>query len=246
MAKPRKLPAPPITEAVLDVRVTFTEPPSIDSLAAIAPELCGYSEANRIRQTGFQFAIAEGKPTTTTVPTFEDGIAYRSADNLYVLQCRRGGMSLSRLPPYMDWQPVFDEMWRAWSAYRTIVKPARVTRVSARFINRIDIPAGADLDNYLLIGPRLPEGVPQFLTQFSSVIGIPFPQQGSNAVVRLALAIPATETVQPVVLDLDILHDCDLLPTDDDAIGDAIRALRPLKNQVFFGSLTDKAMELFQ
>ena len=62
MAKPRKLPAPPITEAVLDVRVTFTEPPSIDSLAAIAPELCGYSEANRIRQTGFQFAIAEVRP----------------------------------------------------------------------------------------------------------------------------------------------------------------------------------------
>jgi uncharacterized protein (TIGR04255 family) len=247
MAKPRKLPAPPIVEAVLDLRVTFPEPPSMDTLASIAPKLPGYSEANRIRQTSFQFAIAEGKaPTATTTPTFEDGIAYRSADNLYVLQCRRGGMSLSRLPPYIDWQPVFDEMWRAWLAYRAIVKPARVTRVSTRFVNRIDIPTGADLDDYLLIGPRLPEGAPQFVNQFSSVLGIPFEQQKSNAVVRLASAFAASTTTQPVMLDLDILHECDLSPTDDDAIGDAIRALRPLKNQVFFGSLTEKAMELFQ
>jgi uncharacterized protein (TIGR04255 family) len=247
MAKLRKLPAPPIVEAVLDLRVTFPEPPSIEALAAIAPELPGYSEANKIRLAGVQFAMAEGKgPTATPTPTFEDGIAYKSADGLYLVQCRRGGMSLSRLRPYIDWQPMFDELWRVWSAYRAIVKPTRVTRVSTRYINKIDIPTGADIDDYMLIGPRLPEGVPQFVNQFSSVLGIPFQQQKSNAVVRVAMALPATPTAQPVVLDLDILHDCDLSPTEDDAISEAIRGLRPLKNMLFFGSLTEKAMELFQ
>lgn len=245
MAKPRQLPAPPIVEAVLDVRVNFAATPSMEALGSVAARLPGYVEANRIEQLAYLLA-GGGAPPPFPMPPFEVGISYRSADGLYVVQSRRDGISLSRLKPYTDWDPMFEEMWRAWLAYREILRPDRVTRVSTRFINRIDSPAGQDLDEYFLVGPRLPEGAPPFLTNFSSAVGIPFREQKSNAVLRLGMPTAGESTVVAVILDLDILHDCDFAPGDDVALRGAINALRPLKNQLFFGSLTEKAMELFQ
>lgn len=249
MAKPRKLPAPPIIEAVLDLRVAFTQPPSMDALAAVGPELHGYSEASRL-QADFRVQVIDEKAhrgaAAAHTPMPEIGIGYKSADGKYVVQCRRSGLSVSRLRPYEDWEPLFDETMRAWQAYRSVLRPERVKRVSTRFINQIEIPAGRDLDDYLTIGPRLPEGSPNFIGQFSSVVTFPFAEQHANAVVRLTMGMPMTAAAYPVILDLDILQECDLAPADELAIGAGLGALRPLKNQVFFGSLTEKAMGLFQ
>jgi len=147
----------------------------------------------------------------------------------------------------MDWEPLFEGIWAAWLGYREVLRPDRVLRVSTRFINRIDIPTGQNLDDYFLISPRMPEGAPDILSAYSSVMSIPYAQRKTQAFVKLGLDVSnSNQTIQAMILDLDILHPCDLAPNDNEAISSEIQDLRPLKNELFFGSLTEKALELFQ
>ncbi|HKU19297.1 MAG TPA: TIGR04255 family protein [Candidatus Saccharimonadales bacterium] len=246
MVAPRHLQNPPINEAVLDVRVTFNVPPAIDALGAMSASLPGYAEAGRIQNIISVVLAGNAAQTGPVIGPQDIGVSFRSVDGLHVLQVRRDGLSLSRLRPYSDWEQLFNEMWRAWETYKAVVKPNRVKRVSTRFINQINIPLGRDLDDFFVVSPRLPEGAPNFISAFSSTVGIPYQDQKSNAFMRMAQLVTNNPTVMPIILDFDILHDCDLSPDDDDSVRDNINALRSIKNQLFFGSVKDPAMELFQ
>jgi uncharacterized protein (TIGR04255 family) len=245
MAKRRHLPRPPITEAVLDARVTFAAPLAPEALQAVATSILGYENPSPILAPQFLFAAPVVSPAVN-LPQFQMGFSVKSQDGLFVAQFRPDGLSISRLPPYTEWEDLFDQMWQLWVAYRDSVHPDRVRRVSARFINRIDIPAGRDLDDFLSVAPRLPKGAPDFLSTFTTAVVIPYPKEKTQAVMRLASQFTPTSTEAPVVLDFDILRECDLDPADDTAIKAAIGALRPIKNQLFFGSVTEQSMELFQ
>lgn len=227
------------------MRVAFASAPSTEALAAIHSKLPGYGKGEPLHQASLVVsAPAPAAPVVT--PPFEVGTSFRSNDGLYVLQSRRDGMSVSRLRPYLDWESLFEEMWRAWMVYRDMLAPARVKRVSTRFINQINVPYGRDLDEFFLVSPRLPEGAPNFIGTFTTAVLIPFAEQKANAIMRMAMPLNSNLTEVPVIADFDILHDCDFAPEDDKMLRDAIGALRPIKNRLFFGSLTEKAMELFQ
>lgn len=130
------------------MRVTFGAPPSIDAIALAGGKLTGYTEANRLQQASYIFVggilatPGVAQPAPVAVPPVNVGIAYRSVDGLHIAQTRRDGLSLSRLRPYTDWDPVFDEMWRTWIAYRDVLGPERVKRVSTRYINQIELRFG--------------------------------------------------------------------------------------------------------
>lgn len=246
MVIPRHLPKPPINEAVLDIRVNFSTPPPIDALIAMSARLPGYTESGRIQNVISLVLAGNAPPTVPAIEPQEVGVSFRSDDGLHVLQVRRDGLSLSRLRPYSDWEQLFNEMWRAWKIYEETIKPNRVKRVSTRFINQINVPLGRDFDDFFVVSPRLPEGAPNFISTFSSTVGVPYQNEKSNAFIRMALLVTKDPRVAPIILDLDILHDCDLSPNDDGGVRDNINALRAIKNQLFFGSLKDLAMELFQ
>lgn len=246
MVIPRHLSNPPINEAVLDIRVTFSTSPAMNALIAMSANLPGYAETGRIQNIISVVLAGNAAPTSSVVGPQEVGVSLKSVDGLHVLQVRRDGLSLSRLRPYSNWEALFDEMWRAWRVYKKAVGPNRISRVSTRFINQINVPVGKDFDDFFVISPRLPEGAPNFISTFSSTVGVPYQNEKANAFIRMALLVTKDPTVVPVILDLDILHDCDLSPSDDDTVRDNINALRAIKNQLFFGSLKDLAMELFQ
>ena len=56
----------------------------------------------------------------------------------------------------------------------------------------------------------------------------------------------ATQIATPLLLDIDILQECDTDPTKLAEIKSSFDSLRVLKNHVFFGTLTDKAIEVFE
>lgn len=246
MVAPSHLPNAPIAEAVLDLRVSFAAPPAVEAHAQIAEKMGGYVETGKIQNVvAVMLADPAAAPAQISTPQ-QIGARYTSADGLYVMQSRADGLTLSRLKPYQEWEPLFNEMWRAWTAYKEVLKPTGVVRVSARFINQIDLPAGSDLDEYFVVSPKLPEGAPNFMTTFSSVVGIPFEEQKAIAFMRMAMPISPDPTKCPVVLDFDILRDCDLGPDDDDDVRANINSLRSIKNRLFFGSITEKCVGLFQ
>jgi uncharacterized protein (TIGR04255 family) len=67
------------------------------------------------------------------------------------------------------------------------------------------------------------------------------------AIIRQAFdSAMLTGDVVPVILDIDVLRECDMGVNDAEAVHEALAQLRLAKNQLFFGSLTDRAVELFK
>ena len=121
----------------------------------------------------------------------------------------------------------------------------RVNRLAVRYINAIELPlAGADFDEYLTAGPRIPESLPQFLTSFLQRVVLPFAEVSGHAIITQALEAPTTRGLT-AVLDIDVFAEC-LIDGADPEIWSKLGQLRIIKNRIFFASLTKKALESYR
>src|SRR5262249_5565751 len=102
-----------------------------------------------------------------------------------------------------------------------------------------------DLDEFLKIGPRLPDQdnlkLTSFLIQQTAI------ESDTEHKVNLVLTdqAPANEKL-PVILDISVTSPTIIEPTDWSNMRRSIESLRSLKNRVFFNILTAKCVELFQ
>jgi uncharacterized protein (TIGR04255 family) len=104
-----------------------------------------------------------------------------------------------------------------------------------------------DFDDYLIGAPKVPPELPQGLSEFSVAYVLPHIAPKAIARVRMAFsAVEATELEIPLLLDIDILQECDIDPMDLALIKKSFDTLRSLKNHVFFGTLTEKAVKVFE
>jgi uncharacterized protein (TIGR04255 family) len=246
MARIRLLKNAPVTEAVVDLRVRFQKAPSDAQFEQFSAAVQGdYPQSERRQSLNFTLDLEKGPSVETTGL---DGYVLKSADGLQIAQCKPAGFSFSRLKPYKDWESTVAEARRLWRLYVELLQPERVLRVSTRFINRIELsePVPFDLDEYFTIIPKIPQGAPDKLGTFSSNLSIPDIAPKTLGIVRCSLAGPAVPGNIPVVLDFDIIRDCDCAGTDEEKIWSEINELRPIKNMLFFGSITEKTAERFE
>ncbi len=244
MAKVRKLKNAPITEAVVDIGVRLSAPQDESAYKRFA-ERINADYPTQQQRSQVELKVMLGKQSAEHVAKFA-GNLFRSEDGIQVVQSRPEGLTFSRLKPYSDWDSMLSEAWRLWAIYREAFAVERVIRISTRFINRLEFTdLKLDFDNYLLIGPRLPQELPQTLSSFSTSVNIPDVAPATLAIVRTLFDVAAVKTTVPVLLDIDVIHECDISPHDDATLRKAVDELRPIKNRAFFGSLTDKAVEIF-
>jgi uncharacterized protein (TIGR04255 family) len=244
MAKIRPLRNAPVTEAVVEIVAAVSAPPNEALFRQFAEEISQkYPHAEQRRQISFQLnmgADGDKKPEALFV-----GNLFRSADKVHAVQTKPSGISYSRLKPYGDWDAVMEELWSVWLPYNRLFKPQKIARISTRFINRLEFPeVRLNFDDYLLIAPRLPQGLPDIYASFSTATTIPL-DQSTNAIVRTVFDSGAVKDAVPVLLDIDVVRHISLDANDDRSLKAEFEALRPIKNQAFFGSLTEKAIEVF-
>jgi uncharacterized protein (TIGR04255 family) len=128
-----------------------------------------------------------------------------------------------------------------------VCKPAGITRIATRFINRVDLPIdGLDFDEYLAAPPKIPAGLPNVLVEFLVRLVIPQREAGSNVVLTQAL-----ESVNPdnksvsVLIDIDAFKSIEL-EASSEQLWAHFHELRDIKNQTFFCSITQKTLELLK
>ena len=249
MAKPRHLPNAPITEALIDVRVNGSDGLDIDKLAKSVELLdFGYYVKGPISEGTFAFKLTpDGQNPETAAASRQVGFRLHSADDKYVVQWQLGGFTLSRLEPYQNWMAILAEFNRVFPIYCGRLTPRRIQRVATRFINNLRLPMefGASFRTYLNkvvdVPKRAPQAVEGFLQRFQLV------DADSGARVNLTLSFNGAPGGQslPVVLDVDAYMNCDLDLNDakfEAVLGD----LHSLKNRVFFGTITERAAELYE
>lgn len=175
------------------------------------------------------------------------GFRLTSNDERYVIQFLRGGVVFSRLAPYEDWARFEAAALPCWKTFVELCAPAGVQRIGVRFVNRIAMSKGRKPSDYLANMPKPPKG--------SSLQAESFLYQERYRVPETAYTVNVVRTQQPssgirdeanaVILDIDVSIE---QPVDLDAgpMHAQLAEMRQLKNEVFFRSITPKAVREFQ
>ena len=247
MAEPRQLAKPPITEALVDLRIVSNAgigPEQLQPLRAGLAEL--YPKFDEKRQFEAEFRVEGGRlmPPTSQDLGFQ-GLWLTSADGTRIAQFRPDGFTFNNvgLEAYMGGEALLDEALGLWSRFSDLVKPEAVTRLALRYLNRLDLPlrVGDEFTRFLTAPPELPDGAPQTVTEFLSRI-VSHDETGATAIVTQKLERTETFPV-PVIVDIDVFFLAELEPHPDN-LRSLLETLRNLKNRTFFALLTEEAVRL--
>jgi uncharacterized protein (TIGR04255 family) len=257
-------PHAPIVEAVIEFRarveLPWDETTVTDRLRRELPE---YSNHQPMRE--FSFAVSMSSPAALPVQSSSDvsgaaasgpsavgedhgwiGVRALTADNLQVANFSRDLFSFSRLKPYGTWETFSSEALRLWAVHQALSGISHVHRLGVRFINRIEVPADDVMfDDYFegLGTSPLELDTTGFLHQHS--FAVPNEPYGVNLARTFQPPGPPDPTRLALLLDIDAFTS-EPFPADPGMIAGRLVRLRTLKNEMFRGSLTDRAMDLFR
>jgi uncharacterized protein (TIGR04255 family) len=255
MAQQRHLENAPIKEALIDLRVSL--PKDFDAGAAFAALKTRLAERypvlQEIRHFQAQFELIPGTqsvevkgrsagPAQVTRSGKLEGFRFISKDGLDLAQFRADGFTYNRLAPYTAWSAVLPEALRLWELYTETAGPAFVSRVALRYLNQLRLPmtSGDDLGKYLSALPPMPPGAPGGFSGFLSRISTYDPYTGLAANVTQALEGPEPT----IILDVDVFKAGEV-ETSTLKLTPILQTLHHLKNDIFFGSITDDAARMY-
>jgi uncharacterized protein (TIGR04255 family) len=200
----------------------------------------GFPVRKGIKHGQFQLQAEEDKPFAAKVLTEEAlGVRYEREDGSEVVQLRRNGLTYNILKNYPGWEALKEMARHQWQGFLAVSGPVNVSRLAVRYINAINIPVGADYDEYLTTGPRVPKLVPPIVVSFLQRVVVPFEQVSAHAIITQTLEMPT-----PAALDIDVFAECSLEGASAD-IWSRLEQLRNIANRIFFSSLTEKMLESY-
>jgi len=246
MARQRHLKNAPIIEALIDFRVNLPSEFDVEQFTSVAEDFSRrYPNKEPIRLSEFAFGLEQGKPVIKApVDKGIRGYIFKSADGKNVAQFRVDGFTFSRLNPYTDWQTVFAEASRIWNIYYLISSPDLITRITTRYINRLDIPISLkNFNEYLTAPPKVPKSLPQQVSQFLTRIEIHEDSITANIVQALDKSLKPDSV--GVILDIDVFKVNEKGFNKESVLSEFIQ-LRELKNRIFFKSITEKTARLYK
>jgi uncharacterized protein (TIGR04255 family) len=236
---------PPIREAVIDINIqpflvgdkSLFEPlrEKMESQFPVIEEL----NAQTI-QFGPEGKIGEPE-------NYFQGLIFKSSDQKTIVQCRKDGFTLNRLPPYTNWDEVFPNAMRCWEEYKSVLKPQSASRLAVRYINELALNSTpSNLPEYLNIAPPLltiDEGLNIFQFIYQQGMGL------KNSEVQANLTLVFEGNVQDgkpiIILDIDCFHINSISSIEVTHLTPLFDKLRGAKNKIFFESITDKTKELY-
>jgi uncharacterized protein (TIGR04255 family) len=241
------LPRAPIVEAVIEIRARATQTLEESSLrSSLEPRLDGYGFLDSLRGYHGEVMIEGGKPPSQKVSDLGwMGVRFRSSDGKHITQFKRDGFVFSRLEPYDTWEQLFGESQRLWSIFKEVAQPVDIQRIGLRYINRIKLPPGElHFEDFIQPAPSTPRELDLPFDGFMHydtlvVPGHPF-------------AINVIRTIQRPSGGGDaLILDIDVFTTQENSLDNTLTSrrlleMRWLKNKVFFGSITKKALEMFR
>lgn len=251
MSQPRILAKPPIVEAVLDIDCDM--PPGQDLPALEAPARDAFRDRYPTFRTRF---LHEGHIELhggETAPKVSAKVGIQALqclqnDEKQLVQLRTQGFSFNRLAPYSTLDNYLPEIERTWRLFVNLASPIQIRVVRLRYINRIELPltqGRIELGDYLKVSPQLPDDAglsfAGFFNQHAAV------EEGTGNTVNIILATqPPQDGAVPIIFDITAATAGAAEPGDWDWILERIRLLRALKNRVFWNTLTDRCLNLFQ
>jgi len=238
---------PPIVEAVLDIDCDLS--PGFDLAALEANSRTQFSDQYSKSRTLFQqeIEVVAGTPHASSRRAVQ-AFQFLHEDEKQLVQVRANGFSFNRLAPYTSLDDYLPEIERVWHLYVDLASPVEIRVIRLRYINRILVPMmtnTVDLDEFLTVGPRLPEEGRFVLSGFLIQQTANEKETGHQVNLVLTAQPPENERL-PLILDIAAANRAIGNPRDWSRMRTVVESLRRLKNRVFFTSLTPKCIALFQ
>ena len=246
-------PKAPIVEAVIDLRARATAEFGESSVRSyLEPKLTGYTylDSRREFRHEVQLEAEGGKPPSQKLRDLGwKGLRFRSGDEKHIAQFNRDGFVFSRMEPYKEWPQLLSEGLKLWTIFKNLAHPVEIHRIGLRFINRLLLPQDElRFEDYLQPAPAPPMGMD---LPFQS-----FMHHDTLAVPGHPYAMTVIRTIQDtphsggpgvaLILDIDVFTIQGFELLDEARLVHRLNEMRWLKNKVFFGSITEKARELFR
>lgn len=241
---------PPIIEALVDVRVRPRAGLLVAELEAAGTAVGDkFPVLERQHAMEFRLDLPLGRqPQSSSSELGVQGIRVHTVDRSRLIQFRRDGFTLNWLKPYAGWTALKALALEGWNSYLKFVAPEEIARVGVRYINRTSVPSHCATTQWLFRNPaNLLDGLgptPESIYQRYSMAASP--DDDKRALVQFSLEPNPEGGGSLFTLDLDVFHADGLSSTDERALSDALESLRPFKNDLFFGILSDDFLEPFK
>lgn len=241
----------PIVEALIAIDV---QPLSENSIAAVeagsAVILADYPDSEPLTQVQVQFGFGPGMSSLHQEQSQQNiGRKYVSSDKRQLVVFRRNGFSFSRLPPYQRWESFRNETKRLWEVYRNSAGMIRVVSFGLRYINRVNIPVGRPVDEFLNLYAEVPNNADGSLRTINSLylrLDSTLAEIPTGRLIIQQATLPQQQTDSATLsLDFDIRVTPDREITDE-YVWATLEIARDVKNQIFKESLKPEFMETFR
>ena len=247
MTPPSSYPKPPITEAIIDLRVKSRGDLEASELEGVRQGAeARYPHSTPIYHAEGTFTISGDAPPSAAAQQHLWGYKFTSASKQVIWQSRRDGFTYSQLAPYDRWEPFRDAARRLWTRFRDQTQPLAVERLAVRYVNRIDIPfPSIDLKEFFRTWPEISPDLPQELSSYFMQLCLPQSDLNGQVWINQTILPPPSPDVVSVVLDIDLFTDRNV-PNSEESIWEFFERLHVRKNEVFEACITDKTRRLFQ
>lgn len=235
-----KLARPPIVESLIDYRFG-----SLVSIQEVQAACAALALEFPVREE--QWTRREEKQGASVTSVQEELTGYRllSADRLDHIQISTSGYTSNRLAPYRSWEHLITRTAITWMKAAPILGKPPIVRVGHRTINYFEIPLPiSDLSDYLRLGPGLPPDYPRSF--INSSMRLEFALGADKIAIvkqRWGGAGPTAEAVA-VLIDMDVISNGSCASDSPDLLAN-LNSLHTHRNDLFFGSITERAQALF-
>jgi uncharacterized protein (TIGR04255 family) len=242
----------PITEALIDIKVTHAQDFSPDDLGMIKEAIGDrYPTQDPMYLHSGQISLQQPEDPMRVETTHQHGgFAFTSQNKQQIFQARVDGFTFSTLAPYDRWEPFRDEARSLWELYRSAAKVESITRAAVRYINRIDVPSAppVQLEDYLRTYPEVSADMPSRALFANFFMQVQLWQDDLECllIVNETLVPPPNDETTSIQLDLDLFRELvEPWAADEDAAAwDFLEQLHDRKNEVFEASITDATRRL--
>jgi uncharacterized protein (TIGR04255 family) len=235
---------PPITESALEVR--FRAPSSAREMERLRDRFKRrYPAVDEQKQV-------EVRVDTTGVATSSKLAGYKmtAGNGCDIILVHLAALGTIRLAPYEGWEGLLRTAQENVETMTKIANRQDITRLGARYINRIDLPeavfSGRSTASFLRVGVAIPRELSTVVGPYSLSASFKESSTGVNILVQSAIVQPPPLIDHvSLLLDIDASVEADL-PTRIDGVWAVADKLRQAKNAVFEACITDDARRLFQ
>lgn len=163
-------------------------------------------------------------------------------DGSALVQIAHNLLVFNQLKPYPKFEAWKPKALEAFSVYKELCQPEKISKIGIRYINQILIPYGTfPMEDYFLLYPKLPVTISEVHERFSMSLEIPI-QENHLTIVTFGTASPEEPGCHKLVLDI---YDVIQSPIPFDKAEYLIIQSHDNIEKTFENSITAKLRDLF-